>query len=131
MVTLYVSPGSVSCRKAKKWFLENDIPFKERNMFSESLTLNEIKEILRLTDNGTDDIISTRSKAFQKMDVDLEQLPLNDLYRFIQKNPGILKSPIICDERRFQVGYHEEQIRRFLPRSVRALKFHEIQKMIH
>ncbi|WP_337020336.1 transcriptional regulator Spx, partial [Oceanobacillus massiliensis] len=76
MVTLYTSPSCTSCRKAKAWLEEHDIPFTERNIFSEPLTLDEIKEILRMTEDGTDEIISTRSKVFQKLDVNIEQLPM-------------------------------------------------------
>ena len=67
MVTLYTSPSCTSCRKAKAWLEEHEIPYQERNIFSESLTINEIKEILRMTEDGTDEIISTRSKTFQKL----------------------------------------------------------------
>src|SRR5699024_6028001 len=122
MVTLYTSPSCTSCRKAKAWLEEHDITYKERNIFSEPLTLDEIKEILRMTENGTDEIISTRSKVFQQLDVDIETLPLKDLFHLIQKSPGLLRRPIILDDKRLQVGYNEDEIRRFLPRTVRTFQ---------
>ncbi|MHA6251702.1 transcriptional regulator SpxA [Oceanobacillus sp. CAU 1775] len=131
MVTLYTSPSCTSCRKAKAWLEEHDIPFQERNIFSESLTIDEIKEILRMTEDGTDEIISTRSKVFQKLDVNIEQLPMQDLFDLIQKNPGLLRRPIILDEKRLQVGYNEDEIRRFLPRTVRTFQLREAQKMVN
>lgn len=85
MVTLYTSPSCTSCRKARAWLEEHDIPYKERNIFSEPLSLDEIKEILRMTEDGTDEIISTRSKTFQKLNVDLDSLPLQQLFELIQK----------------------------------------------
>lgn len=33
MVTLYTSPSCTSCRKARAWLQENNIPYKERNLF--------------------------------------------------------------------------------------------------
>lgn len=131
MVTLYVTPSCTSCRKAKKWFQENNIPFEERNIMAEPLTRDEIKEILRLTDNGTEEIISTRSKAFQQLKPDLENISLQDLLTLIENNPGILKRPIMLDDKRLQVGYNEDEIRRFLPRSVREFNLQEMQKMIN
>ena len=131
MVTLYTSPSCTSCRKAKAWLEEHDIPFKERNIFSEPLTLDEIKEILRMTEDGTDEIISTRSKVFQKLDVTIEQLPMKDLFHLIQQNPGLLRRPIILDEKRLQVGYNEDEIRRFLPRTVRTFQLREAQRMVN
>ena len=131
MVTLYVTPSCTSCRKAKKWFQEHDIPFKERNILAEPLTRDEIKEILRLTDNGTEEIISTRSKAFQQLKPDLENLSLQELLTLIENHPGILKRPIMLDDKRLQVGYNEDEIRRFLPRSVREFNLQEMQKQIN
>ncbi|RXK18759.1 transcriptional regulator SpxA [Macrococcus sp. DPC7161] len=130
MVTLFTSPSCTSCRKAKAWLQEHDIPYTERNIFSENLTIDEIKAILRMTEDGTDEIISTRSKTFQKLNVDIDALPLQDLYEIIQKNPGLLRRPIILDEKRLQVGYNEDEIRRFLPRKVRTFQLLEAQRMV-
>lgn len=131
MVTLYTSPSCTSCRKAKAWLEEHNIPYHERNIFSDALTIDEIKEILRMTEDGTDEIISTRSKAFQKLEVDIEQMSLKHLIDTIQENPGILRRPIILDEKRLQVGYNEDEIRRFLPRKVRNLQLLEAQRMVN
>ncbi|CAM3310988.1 transcriptional regulator SpxA [Nosocomiicoccus ampullae] len=129
MVTLFTSPSCTSCRKAKAWLEENNIPYTERNIFSEALTLDEVKEILRMTEDGTDEIISTRSKAFQKLNVDIDSLPMNELYELIMENPGMLRRPIIIDHKRLQVGYNEDEIRRFLPRKVRTLHLNEAKRL--
>ncbi|TCT22412.1 regulatory protein spx [Melghiribacillus thermohalophilus] len=131
MVTLFTSPSCTSCRKAKAWLEEHNIAYKERNIFSEPLTVDEVKGILRMTEDGTDEIISTRSKAFQKLHVNLDQLPLKDLIRLIQDNPGLLRRPIILDEKRLQVGYNEDEIRRFLPRTVRTFQLREAQRLVN
>ncbi|HEY2421735.1 MAG TPA: transcriptional regulator SpxA [Neobacillus sp.] len=131
MVTLYTSPSCTSCRKAKSWLEEHEIPYTERNIFSEPLSIEEIKEILRMTEDGTDEIISTRSKTFQKLDVNLDSMPLQDLFDLIKDNPGLLRRPIIIDEKRLQVGYNEDEIRRFLPRRVRTFQLREAQRMVN
>ncbi|KGP74352.1 transcriptional regulator Spx [Pontibacillus yanchengensis] len=131
MVTLYTSPSCTSCRKAKAWLEEHDIPFEERNIFSEPLSIDEIKEVLRMTEDGTDEIISTRSKVFQNMEVELDQLPMKDLLDMITANPGLLRRPIIVDEKRLQVGYNEDEIRRFLPRTVRTFQLQEAQRLVN
>ncbi|MDX5474639.1 MAG: transcriptional regulator SpxA [Bacillaceae bacterium] len=131
MVTVYTSPSCTSCRKAKNWLEENDIPYVERNIFSESLSIDEIKEILRMTEEGTDEIISTRSKIFQKLNINVESMPLQELYKVIKENPGLLRRPIILDEKRLQVGYNEDEIRRFLPRKVRSYQLRQAQKLVN
>ncbi|MFY4774349.1 transcriptional regulator SpxA [Metabacillus sp. RGM 3146] len=131
MVTLYTSPSCTSCRKAKAWLEEHEIPYTERNIMAESLSIDEIKEILRMTEDGTDEIISTRSKIFQKLNVNVETMPLQDLYQLIHDYPGLLRRPIMLDEKRLQVGYNEDEIRRFLPRKVRTYQLREAQRMVN
>ncbi|WEV40407.1 transcriptional regulator SpxA [Lactobacillus sp. ESL0681] len=129
MVNLYISPSCTSCRKAKAWLRKHDIPFKERNIFSEPLTKDELIQILRMTENGTEEIISTRSRAFQQLKVNLDDLSIDQLLDLVEKNPSLLRRPIIMDDRRLQVGYNEDEIRRFLPRKVRRLELEEMQKI--
>ncbi|MGG1697519.1 transcriptional regulator SpxA [Bacillus zhangzhouensis] len=129
MVTLYTSPSCTSCRKARAWLEGHNIPYQERNIFSEPLSIDEIKEILRMTEDGTDEIISTRSKVFQKLNVNVETMPLQQLYKLINEHPGLLRRPIILDEKRLQVGYNEDEIRRFLPRTVRTFQLREAQRL--
>jgi regulatory protein spx len=128
MVTLFTTPSCGSCRKAKAWLEEHQIDYIERNIIASPLTIDEIKSILRLTEEGTDEIISTTSKAFQEMNVDIESLPLNALYKLLIDNPKMLRRPIILDEKRLQVGYNEDEISRFLPRRLRTFVRIESQK---
>ncbi|WPC08966.1 transcriptional regulator SpxA [Globicatella sp. PHS-GS-PNBC-21-1553] len=131
MVTLYVTPSCTSCRKARAWLEENSIPYQERNIFTEPLTLNEIKAILRMTEEGTEDIVSTRSKAYAELNIDISEMPLNDFFDLVQKEPGLLRRPIMIDEKRLQIGFNEDEIRRFLPREVRALELARAQALVN
>ena len=129
MVTLYLTPSCTSCRKARAWLDEHSIEYTERNMLTDPLTPDEIKSILRLTENGTEDIISTQSKAYQELNIDIDSLPLQDLYTLIRESPQMVKRPIILDEKRLQIGYNDEEIRSFLPRKVRTFSYQELQRL--
>ncbi|GLB62058.1 transcriptional regulator SpxA [Cytobacillus sp. NCCP-133] len=129
MVNLYLTSSCGSCRKARAWLEEHQIPFIERNIITEPLTVDEIKSVLRLTETGTEEIISTKSKAYQELNVNIDSLPLKDLYQLIMENPQMLRRPIIQDEKRLQVGFNEEEIRSFLPRKFRTFSYSELQKL--
>ncbi|WP_028124889.1 transcriptional regulator SpxA [Eremococcus coleocola] len=131
MVTLYITPSCTSCRKARSWLEENNIEYEERNIFTDPLTANEIKEILQMSENGTEDIVSTRSKAYSELDVELSDLPMNEFFTMVQNEPGLLRRPIILDEKRLQIGYNEDEIRRFLPRSVRARELQRARALVN
>ncbi|HDR6312501.1 TPA: transcriptional regulator Spx [Bacillus cereus] len=129
MVILYTSASCSSCRKAKAWLEEHQIDYTEKNIVSNSLTVDELKSILRLTEDGATEIISTRSKTFQELNINIEALSLNEFYQLIIEYPQMLRRPIMLDEKRLQVGFNEEEIRKFLPRSVRTFLNVELQKM--
>lgn len=86
---------------------------------TQPISAEDLKEILAKTENGTEDIISTRSKVFQKLAVDLDTISLDDLIELVKEYPNLLRRPIIMDERRMQIGFNEDEIRTFLPREYR------------
>ncbi|WP_125702855.1 Spx/MgsR family RNA polymerase-binding regulatory protein [Lacticaseibacillus daqingensis] len=127
MVYLYTSTSCTSCRKARAWLKANNIPFEERNIMADPLTAAEIRQVMAMTEDGTAEIISTRSKIFQELGVELDDLTVSQLVELVVAHPGLLRRPIIMDNKRLQVGYNEDEIRRFLPRSVRALELQQAQ----
>ena len=98
MIKLYISPSCTSCRKAKAWLEEHGLEYEEKNIYHEPLTKNEIKEILMLTDEGTEEIISYRSDAYQNLETDLEDLSMNELLDLFIEEPSLIRRPIIMDE---------------------------------
>jgi regulatory protein spx len=130
MITLYVSPSCTSCRKAKAWLEEQNLEFNEKNIFHEPLTKEEIKQILSLTEEGTSELISYRSQAYQALSEDIDDLSLNELLELFDNEPSLIRRPIIMDDRRLQIGYNEEEIRCFLPRKVREIELAEIHRKL-
>ncbi len=56
------------------------------------------------------------------LNCDIDELSVSEVIDLIQENPRILKSPILIDDKRLQVGYKEDDIRAFLPRSIRNVE---------
>lgn len=123
MIKIYTSPSCSSCRKVKSWFKEQGIPFIEKNIFVSVLNENELKDILMKSENGTEDIISTKSKIVKESGIDINQMTVKELISFIKDNPSILKRPIMVDDKRIQVGYNPDEIRVFIPRAQRLAEW--------
>ena len=121
MVIIYTSPGCASCRKAKQWLKDNQIEFKEKNIFTTLLDENEIKYILSRCENGTEDIISVRSKAFQSLKKGIDDYSMKELVTLIQKNPSILKRPIMLSKKSLVVGYDDDEITTMMPAELRPV----------
>lgn len=123
MITIYTTPSCSSCRKAKKWLDDHRIPYSEKNIFNENITEDDINLMLEHSENGFEDIISTRSKIIRENDLDIESMRTQELKQFILDNPSILKRPIMIDpkDNKMQVGYNDEEIRVFIPKRLREL----------
>lgn len=113
---VYTNISSDSCRKAIKWFYEERIPFREIKINKRGITKEELKTILCLTENGLDDVLKRTVNRSS-----LEDLSLNAALDKIIENPQMLRVPIIVNERKMQIGFHEEFIRVFVPKSYRKL----------
>lgn len=121
MVIIYTSPGCASCRKAKQWLKDNNIEFVEKNIFTSLLNEKEVKYILSRCENGTEDIISVRSKAFQSLKKGIDDLSTKELVELIQKNPSILKRPIMLSKKSLVVGYDDDEITMMMPSDLRKV----------
>ena len=121
MIQIYTTPSCSSCRKAKKWFEEHKIEYREKNIFNIKLTKDDIMLMLKNTTDGFEDIISTRSKIFQDQNLDIDEMSMRELTDFIIENPSVLRRPIIIEGDKMQVGYNEDEIRTFIPKRLREI----------
>ncbi len=119
MELLVYGAPCTSTRKTRQWLQSHKIPFTYKNIEKEPLTLQEFRHILHLTEDGTDGLIATRSNAYKELQLDVDALPLKELYEFIYKHPRLLRQPIILGDNKLQVGFDEHDIRQFIPREER------------
>ena len=117
MIKIYTVSSCTSCKKAKTWLNAHQLTYKEQNLGKEGITKEELLDILTKTENGVASIVSSKNRG-----VDIEDLSVNEVIDIIMETPRILKSPILVDDKRLQVGYKEDDIRAFLPRSVRNVE---------
>ncbi|HEL1736125.1 TPA: transcriptional regulator Spx [Streptococcus suis] len=122
MIKIYTVSSCTSCKKAKNWLNAHQLSYNEHNLAKEAITKEEILNILTKTENGIASIVSSKNRYAKSLDFDIEDLSVNEVIDLIASNPRILKSPILIDEKRLQVGYKEDDIRVFLPRAVRNVE---------
>ncbi|MDA3966214.1 MULTISPECIES: transcriptional regulator Spx [Enterococcus] len=122
MIKVYTSPSCTSCRKARAWLQTNQLEFEEKNIFVDPLLEEEIKEILAATEGGVEDIISTRSKIYEKLCLDFNELTLKQMIVLFKEYPSLIRRPILIDEKRILIGFNEDEIRSFVPRKIRCVE---------
>jgi len=129
MIKLFTQTSCNSSRKARQWLRDHDVQFEEQNAGKKAPTTAELKHILSLTENGLDDIISTRSRAYPEVAAQLPDMSFNETLKLLCERTQLLRKPIMVTENKVQIGFNDDEIRKFIPRHIRRLDF--MQAMIN
>ncbi|QQE75872.1 transcriptional regulator Spx [Brevibacillus composti] len=113
-LTFFTYPSCTSCRKAKAWLAENGVHYEERHLFKNPPTSEELLEIIKMTTNGLDEILSTRSQRFKNLDVDIEEMSVSELLELLSEEPQLLKRPILTDGENLIVGFNQSAMKNLL-----------------
>lgn len=116
ITTIYTSEMNTSSKKTIKWFTDNKIPFRVVTINKETVAKEELRKILALSDFGLDELI----KRTVKIEA-IEDLPLSEALDILIDYPKMIRSPIISNGKHLQIGFHDEEIRSFIPRQIRLL----------
>jgi len=128
MIKIYTSRSNLACRKAKKWLIEHELEFEEKNWQHHGMSLGEFYKILSLTDNGLLDLISRRSNAYPEFFKRMSHYSLSEIYDTLLREKTLLRMPLILDEQRLQIGFNPEDIRQFIPRERRKVMLKKEKK---
>jgi regulatory protein spx len=119
MVTLFTMTSCTSCKKARDWLGNHQIPYVERNLAKEPLTVDEIRSMITMHEDGLEGLISKRNQQYKELETALDDMTLTEAMTYLAEHPAILRRPMVTDWQKLQVGYHEEDIRMFLSRDFR------------
>ncbi|WOO88504.1 Spx/MgsR family RNA polymerase-binding regulatory protein [Mollicutes bacterium LVI A0078] len=116
MLTIYTSYNCASCKKAMAWLHKHGIAHEEYNFFSRDLTQEEVRNMLKFTSTGFEDIVSERSKIYTRYKDAIVDMKTSELITFIIENPSILKRPILVDDvtESVKVGFNEEDLNEYI-----------------
>lgn len=124
MLVVYTKGSCLSSRNVRKWLDNHHISFREVNLTTQSISKEEFVELLRFTQFGTQELLSRRSSIYRKLSkrYSFQELTLSELITVVQAYPSLLRKPIVFDGKRLQVGYNEDEMRKFIPRIYRKIK---------
>lgn len=112
----YTYPSCTSCRKTKAFLQEQELQVSERHIFRDAPTVDELLQLLAISEEGVDSLLATRSQAIKQLDVDVEDLKLSELLKLMSENPKLLKRPILTDGKEVIVGYDKVSIETYARR---------------
>lgn len=113
-LTFFTYPSCTSCRKAKAWLAAHGVNYEERHLFKNPPTPEELLDIIKMTTNGLDEILSTRSQRFKNLDKDINEMSVKELLEMLSEEPQLLKRPILTDGENLIVGYNAQAMKNLL-----------------
>lgn len=121
MLKIYIARSCHSCERAIQWAKKQGLSFKVIDLITDRITKKDLTTLLSLTDGGVEEIISKRSNAYQNLNINFETTSINELLTLVLQNRTLLRRPLITDNSKLQVGYNEDDIRKFLPKKIRKI----------
>jgi arsenate reductase-like glutaredoxin family protein len=78
---------------------------EERLYFKQKATPEEVRQVASLLPGGARDLLSTRSRKYKEMGLDMERLAEDQLVWLLSEEPGLWRRPVVIRGRRAVVGF--------------------------
>lgn len=103
-------PKCTTCIKAKKWLLENNKSFQERDIKLNNPTKEEIIKWHNLSGLDINKLFNTSGNLYKEMDLKnkLKEMSLDSKYDLLASNGMLVKRPIIVLDNKVFFGFKEE-----------------------
>lgn len=117
MKALFVEyPKCSTCQKAKKWLLEHQVEFTERNIKEENPSSEELKEWHERSGLDIKRFFNTSGMVYKELKLKdrLPQMTLEEKYELLATDGMLVKRPILVTERGVTTGFKPEEWEKLL-----------------
>ncbi len=117
MKILFVEyPKCSTCQKAKKWLLEHEVEFTDRNIKQERPSTEEIKEWHEKSGLDIKRFFNTSGVLYKEMKLKdrLPQLSLEEKYQLLATDGMLVKRPVLVTGRGAFPGFRQEEWERMI-----------------
>lgn len=112
MSVLFVEyPKCTTCKRAKKFLIENNIEFEDRHIVEENPTKEELKKWLDKSGLPINKFFNTSGVLYREMQLKdkVKTLKEEELLDILSTNGMLVKRPIVVKEDVVLVGFKEEE----------------------
>lgn len=108
---------------ALNWFKRYGIEVEKKHI--SKLSRADLIKLLSFTDWGIDEVVKRSNKCSEKVRDEIEYMKgmtFDQAIEFLISHPSVFQTPIIFEEKNYMIGYNEQEIRKFFPKSYRFRK---------
>ncbi|MGI1837135.1 ArsC/Spx/MgsR family protein [Lactococcus garvieae] len=121
---LYKNGEDIVSKKVEEWLYIHH--FLYQIITPRTLSKLHILQILNNSEFGFEEVLAPRNFPGAKTLKEINELTVEELIHEILKKPIMLKKTILFDDINLLVGFNPDEIRKFIPRSYRAIAQREL-----
>ncbi len=104
-------PKCSTCKKAKKWLEENTIEFEERNIVTETPTVEELMQWIQKSGQDIKKWFNTSGLKYKELNLKdkLINMTYKEKIELLASDGMLIKRPILITDKEILIGFKEEK----------------------
>lgn len=104
-------PKCSTCKKAKKWLEDNKIEFTERNIVTETPTVEELTKWIRESKEEIKKWFNTSGLKYKELNLKEKLLTMTDTEKveLLASDGMLIKRPLLISDKGIFIGFKEEK----------------------
>jgi len=109
-------PKCSTCKKAKKWLEENNIDFLERNIITETPSINELSKWIKDSNEEIKKWFNTSGLKYKELNLKEKLGIMNDTekIKLLASDGMLIKRPLLISDKGIFIGFKEEKWKELL-----------------
>ena len=111
MILFIEYPKCSTCRKAKKWLLDNNIEFTDRNIVEDTPTREELKKWIEESKKDIKNFFNTSGLKYKELNLKEKLINMTDeeKIKLLSSDGMLIKRPLVVTENKILTGFREKE----------------------
>lgn len=100
-----------TCKKAKKWLIDNNIEFLDRNIVEDTPTEKELEKWISISEKDIKKFFNTSGLKYKELNLKEKLVNMSDRekIRLLSSDGMLIKRPLLISNNNILVGFKEEE----------------------
>lgn len=109
-------PKCSTCKNAKKWLLEHNIDFEDRNITENIPTVEELKKWINLSQKDIKKWFNTSGLKYKELNLKekLQLMSEDEKINLLASDGMLIKRPILVTDKNVILGFKEQEYKEYL-----------------
>ncbi|GGA76911.1 arsenate reductase family protein [Ornithinibacillus halotolerans] len=110
-LTFYWYPNCGTCKKAKKWFDENNVTYNSIHIVEETPSKEEILKLIENSELLPKKFFNTSGMKYRELNIKdkIKDATTEEMAEILASDGMLIKRPIVTDGKKVTVGFKEDE----------------------